>query len=286
MRKPPQPKLAMCNFIRDAERLRQTALDNGFHGVDWTFELADLPTNDVDETKLLKRICRLHPLEVRYHCAFQGVDLGDCDVERARQAMDIFRKVCRLVAKLDGKFMTVHLGLGLDSSNGLSWERSVGALADLVSFGQRFGIRVCLENLACGWSSRPELFEKLVRKSNAGITLDIGHARMSPSVRSQFYAFEDFISPHNDRVFNAHIYHEERNDGHTAPERLEDLMGRLRLLSCLACDWWVLELREESALFSTLKVVREYFERAVGDAACTLYEHSHTVQRHPAINRY
>ncbi|MBP8645659.1 MAG: sugar phosphate isomerase/epimerase [Syntrophobacteraceae bacterium] len=256
----PQPKLAICNFIKDEENLRQTAMTKGFHGVDWTFTLADLPTNDVDETRLLKRISRLHPLEIRYHCAFKGVDLGDSDIGRAREAMDIFRKVCRLVSRLDGKFMTVHVGLGRDSYDGLSWERSVGSLADLVSFAENLDVCVCLENLASGWSSRPELFEKLVRKSSAGVTLDIGHARVSPSVQSRHYAFEDFISPHHDRVFNAHIYHEEKDDGHTAPEGLEDLQERLRLLSCLACDWWVLELREKSALFSTLQVVREYLD--------------------------
>lgn len=256
----PQPKLAMCNFIKDGEQLRQTAMDNGFHGVDWTFKLHDLPTSDVDETRLLKRISRLHPLEVRYHCAFKGLDLGDSNIGKAREAMDIFRRACRLVSKLDGKFMTIHLGLGRDSCGGLSWERSVESLADLVRFAEGLGIRLCLENLASGWSSRPELFEKLVRKSNAGVTLDIGHARVSPSVQSQFYAFEDFISPHHDRVFNAHIYHEETDNGHIPPEKLEDMEERLRLLSCLACDWWVLELREERALFSALKVVREYLD--------------------------
>ncbi|MGV8074788.1 MAG: sugar phosphate isomerase/epimerase family protein [Syntrophobacteraceae bacterium] len=255
-----QPKLAMCNFITDAGNLRQTAMDNGFDGIDWTFKLEDLPKNDIDEAVLFKEISRLHPLEVRYHCAFKGVDLGDADIARAKEAMEIFRKVCRLVSRLGGKFMTVHMGLGRSSYDGLSWEHSVGALADLVSFAEEIGVNVCLENLASGWSSRPELFERLVRKSNVGVTLDIGHARVSPSVQSEHYAFEDFVSPHHERVFNAHIYHEEKDDQHTAPEKLEDLADRLHLLSCLPCDWWVLELREKSALFSTLKVVREFLD--------------------------
>lgn len=255
-----QPKLAICNFMSDVETLRQTAMAHGFSGVDWTFKLADLPANDIEESRLLRRISRLQPLEVRYHCAFKGIDLGDADIDKANEAKGIFRKACRLVSRLNGKFMTVHLGLGRDSCDGLSWERSVGSLADLVSFAHDLGICLCLENLASGWSSRPELFEKLVRKSSAGVTLDIGHAWVSPSVQNQYYAFEDFVSPHHERVFNAHIYHEEKNNGHTAPEKLEDVMDRLHLLSCLPCDWWVLELREESALFSTFKVVYEFLD--------------------------
>ncbi len=257
-----QPKLAMCNFISDVEELRRTALDNGFSGVDWSFKLEDLPTNAIEESRLLRRIARLQPLEIRYHCAFNGVDLGDADAQKADAAMGIFRQACRLVSRLDGEFMTVHLGLGRDTCDQLSWDRSVGALADLVSFAEDLGVCICLENLASGWSSRPELFEKLVRKSNAAVTLDIGHARVSPSVQSQHYGFEDFVSPHPERVCNAHIYHEEANDGHTAPERLNDIYERLQLLSYLPCDWWVLELREANALFSTLEIVRKFFDAA------------------------
>jgi sugar phosphate isomerase/epimerase len=263
----PQPKLAMCNFISDVEELRQTALDHGFSGVDWTFKLEDLPASEIDESRLHRRISRLQPLEVRYHCAFKGVDLGDADVEKANEAKGIFRKACRLVSRLYGKFMTVHLGLGRDSYDEPSWDRSVGSLADLVSFAEDLGIRICLENLASGWSSRPELFEKLIRKSNAGVTLDIGHAQVSPSVLSQHYDFEDFVSPHHERVCNAHVYHEESNDGHTAPRRLDDMLDRLQLLHGLPCDWWVLELREETALLSTLEVVRQFFNSAPGEPA-------------------
>ena len=254
------PKLAMCNFIEDVSALKRFALANGFSGVDWTFKTDDLPQGIWEETRLLKRIGRLHPLEIRYHCAFNGIDLGDIRLDRAERAMEIFQRACRLVAKLDGRYMTIHVGLGRDSTVGLSWERSLVALAELVSYGRGLGIAICLENLAWGWTSRPELFEKLIRKSASGVTLDIGHARMSPSVQSQLYTVEDFVAPHQGKVFNAHVYHEEWGDGHRPPHHLDDLCERLTLLSCLPCDWWVLELREHQALHTTLRIVREYLD--------------------------
>ena len=263
-------KLAMCNFVTDVDRLRNTALAHGFSGVDWTFKLEDLPTNDVEESRLIKRVSRLHPIEVRYHCAFEGIDLGDADPSKAEAATEIFRRACRLISKLHGRFMTVHVGLGRDSSLDLSWEGSLQALADLVSYGTGLDVCVCLENLASGWSSRPELFEKLVRKSGAGVTLDIGHARVSPSVETKHYVYEDFILPHYDRVFNAHVYHEELEEGHLPPEKLDDLRDRLDLLRCLPCDWWVLELREESALLSTLKIVHEFLDSMPEELTCPL----------------
>jgi sugar phosphate isomerase/epimerase len=262
------PKLAICNFIPDTHALKKMAFAHGFSGVDWTFKVEDLPESSLDELRLVKRIARLHPLEIRYHCAFKGVDLGDEDSNKAEAAMKIFKRVCRLVAELEGRCMTVHLGLGRDSTVGLSWERTLSSLADLVQYGEKHGVCVCLENLAFGWTGRPDLFEKLIRKSNARITLDIGHAKVCSSVESQHYCFEDFVLPHADRVMNAHVYHEEREDRHVPPSALEDMEERLTLLRCLPCDWWTLEIREEEGLLSTLRVIREFLDSAADE--CTL----------------
>jgi sugar phosphate isomerase/epimerase len=255
-----QPRLAMCNFISDVILLKRFALAHGFSGVDWTFNAESLPRTVWDEARLVKDLAHLQPLEIRYHCAFKGLDLGDVHFEKAERAMEVFQRVCRLVAKLEGRYMTIHVGLGRDSTGGLSWDRSLEALADLVNYGKSLGICICLENLAWGWSSRPELFEKLIRKSQAGVTLDIGHARVSPSVQSQHYNFEDFVAPHQKKIFNAHIYHEEREDGHLPPQHLDDIADRLTVLTSVPCNWWVLELREERPLLTTLGIVRDYLD--------------------------
>jgi sugar phosphate isomerase/epimerase len=253
------PKLAICNFIPNVEDLKQKALAQGFAGVDWSFHLNDLPSSSRDEVRLLRRISWLRPLEVRYHCAFNELDLGDTDPAKADAAMAIFRKVCLLISQVDGHFLTIHVGLGRESTLDLSWRRTLQALADLVRLAEDQGICVCLENLATGWSSRPDLFEKLIRKSGAGVTLDIGHAMASPSVESQHYGFEDFITPHQAKVRNAHIYHEEHDHSHWPPQSLDDIACRLDVLRSLPCDWWVLELRDEPALLATLGVIGEYF---------------------------
>jgi sugar phosphate isomerase/epimerase len=255
-----QPVVAVCNFIPDTGALRKLALLHGFSGVDWTFKVEDLPGNEIEESRLLKKISLLNGMEVRYHCAFKGVDLGDEDDRSADSAMEIFQKVCRIIHRLEGKFMTVHLGLGRKSFDGLSWERTISSLSELVSYARGLGVCLCLENLASGWSSRPQLFEKLIRKTGAGITLDIGHARVSQSVQCRMHELEDFVTPHPERVFNAHIYHEEVNDRHVPPDCLDDIRSRLDLLASLSCDWWVLELREEAPLLATLRPVKEYLD--------------------------
>ena len=256
-----RPKLAMCNYLPDPRMLRETALALGFEGIDWTLHPGDLSRPD----ELKEAVRAVAPLEVRYHCAFKGVDMGDADVVKAEKAVELFRSACRVVSELEGRYMTVHLGLGRTAMDELLWDRSVETLAELADYARETGIVLCLENLASGWTSRPELFEKLVRKSGAGVTLDIGHAGVSPSVESKRFDFEDFIAPHAYRVHNAHIYHEERDNRHTAPETPEDLWERLTLLSALPCDWWVLELRETELLLQTLGAVRKFLDASPVD---------------------
>ena len=261
-----RPKLACCNFIPEARLLKQFALDHGLDGVDWSFTLENLPENHEEEAALVKTIASLHPLEVRYHCACDKTDLGDTEAEDAERAMDIFRRVCRIVSRLGGHFLTVHVGLGRESTSDLSWRRTVAGLVDLVRFAQGLDVHVCLENLAWGWTSRPELFEKLIRKSGCWVTLDVGHARVSPSITSHRYDLQDFIVPHPERCLHAHIYHEEDENGHLAPGKLADVKKRLQLLTRLPqCDWWVLELWEQESLLDTLRTVRAFFESELHD---------------------
>ncbi len=178
------PKLACCNFINQAKQLHEFARDHGFAGVDWTFVDPDLPLHPAAVREMQQVLQTLSPLEVRYHCAFAQTDLGDDDPAKAALALKIFQATCRLVAAVGGRYLTVHIGLGRDSTTDLGWERTVARLRDLVQFAANARLRLCLENLAWGWTSRPDLYEKLLRKSGAWATLDIGHAAVCPAVVS------------------------------------------------------------------------------------------------------
>ncbi len=256
------PLLACCNFLPEGEQLRQFALDLGFAGLDWTFTLDNLPAGPAAEAEVARTIARLQPLEVRYHLALAGLDLGDENQEEAQRALRVFREACRLISKLGGRVVTIHVGgLGRESSTDLSWPLALAALRDLVHFANRLRLRLCVENLAWGWSSRPRLYEKLLRLSGAWATLDIGHAQVCQAVQSGGWRVQDFVSPQPERFLNAHIYHEENEAGHLPPSSLADLESRLHLVESLPlCNWWVLELREEEALRQTLSIVKEYLQ--------------------------
>ena len=40
---PSDLKLAMCNFIKNIDRLKQFAVENEFAGIDWSFNVEELP---------------------------------------------------------------------------------------------------------------------------------------------------------------------------------------------------------------------------------------------------
>ena len=254
-----RPKLAMCNIFSDVYKMRQFALDYGFSGIDWSFDVRRLPGTPAQESEWVKDVSALGSLEVRYHCPFYRMDLGHHDPREAAAAEAIFHRIIRLVSKVQGRYLTIHIGLGHDSTQPLSWEETIDNLGRLVRYGANRGVRICLENLAWGWTSRPHLFEKLVRRSGADVTFDIGHAHACESVNSHHHGFEDFVTPHADRVFNAHVYHTEVSGlGHIPPDRIEDTEDRLSILQEIGCEWWVIEIKKPDGLLETKRIIEEH----------------------------
>jgi sugar phosphate isomerase/epimerase len=152
--------------------------------------------------------------------------------------------------------------LGRDSTIPLSWDTTIENLKKLVQYGLERKVKVCLENLAWGWTSKPNLFEKLIRKSGACATIDIGHAAVCESVISQHYNVADFIIPHEDKLVTAHLYDEEvAGVGHMPPQNLSDIQSRLDLLLNTNCKWWVIEIRKVEELMKTKQMIDEYLEK-------------------------
>ena len=254
------PKLACCNFLTKPSEIREYAMDYGFQGVDWTLVPEDIPSSDSEEMRLIRTMWSLRPLEIRYHLYFVKNEIGKEHTKQAENNGSVFFRTCRTLSRLGARSVTIHVGLDdVQSLREISWQDTLSNTKRLVDFARSFGLRVCLENLPWGWTSRPDLFEKILRKSSCWGTLDIGHAQASQAVISGAYEIADFALPHSERILNAHVYHEETSDGHLAPKCVSDIEDRLQLLMSLPlCDWWVLELREHKALTKTLGIVREF----------------------------
>lgn len=149
-----KPKVALCNFFDNIKQLKSFALENDFSGVDWSFNMEELPSSPLEETRWVEHLSVLNPLEVRYHCPFMKVDLGHEDSSNVLSAINLFQRVIRLVSKTNGRFLTLHVGLGHDTTRMLSWERTIANLRSLVQYGANRGVKVCLDTLrqiGCLW---------------------------------------------------------------------------------------------------------------------------------------
>lgn len=251
------PLLALCNiFGQDAEMLANFAYKNGFQGIDWSLDL-NIPQED-----FLRKMVQLKDFEVRFHCRFQffhKIDLAHAD-QRSEQAMNIFMQIIRLVSAAGGKHITLHMGLDQNSDKELDWQKGIENLSRLVSFGSEHGIVISLENLATGWTSDPKLFETLIKETGAGVTFDIGHAHAYRKNQPGKDLYKQYILPHRERVFNAHIYHTEiLQFGHVAPKSLEQIVDRLELLQlATSCGWWVIELTNPEEILNTRDFLSNY----------------------------
>ena len=260
------PHLALCNiFEQDSEMLVDFALRHGFECIDWSI---DPYLSDKD---FFLRMDLLRDFEVRYHCRFFDLDFAFAD-NRSAEAMEIFRRIIRLVSAVNGKYMTVHIGLGRASNENLDWGKAVGNLSDIVSYGLHNDITVCLENITTAWTSKPASFKSLIEETGAGITLDIGHVHVCQERSRGDDLCKKFILPHTDRVFNSHIYHTETAGiGHIAPKDINQIVDRLQfLLWETGCNWWVIELSQPDDVLRTRDILTDYFNLVQETATAAL----------------
>jgi sugar phosphate isomerase/epimerase len=151
------------------------------------------------------------------------------------------------------------------------WAEHVDHFKRLCQVAAGQGVTVAVEpepKMVVGSSQEMIEMLHLVDSPHFKVNLDIGHAQVCPSVASKQFTVEDFIHPQPERICNAHVYDAENHTGHIPPRSLEVIRDRLDVISNLPlCDWWVLELREEAALLTTLEFIKEFFAQPQEDVA-------------------
>ena len=253
-----KPRIAICNlFDQDADRLLEFATLNGFEGIDWSLD------KEQSEKAFTKKIERFSGLEVRFHCAFPGIDFAYAD-SRADSSMKLLIRTIEQVALVGGKHITVHTGFGHVPADELDFKKAMNNLAILVERAKQSGILISLENLSAHWTSDPELFSELIAFSGAGVTLDIGHVHASNSRDLVESTCERYILSNQRNIINAHIYHtEQKGTGHVPPGTLEDIYDRLELLKrAESCTWWVIELKNIRDILHTRNILNRYINRS------------------------
>jgi sugar phosphate isomerase/epimerase len=200
-------------------------------------------------------------LPTRFHAFFPDHDFAHRNPRIAGEALDIHRTALDTIHGHGQPVVTVHIGL--DPATPISPDRAVTNLAQLVEYGRRLGITVCLENLRRGPTSDPATLLAWATASGAMVTLDVGHAISCDHVRSDALQAADFPRLLAPRLRHVHIY-EHETDRHYPPEDMA-LLGPVvdRLLETPA-DWWTIELEDQAEILQTRRLLLSYLETAPG----------------------
>lgn len=253
-----QLKLALCTHIMPSlKAVLSHAQEKGYRAIDYSLDWR-LPLFSAQNTQRLRETLQGNHLEIRYHLPFGAVDIGHRDRETAMVSLQLLKQCLEIIRNFGGKFATVHIGLGTPIED-LDWRRSLSNLQGLVEHGEKLGVVVCLENLKHGWTSEPELFLKLIERSGAKVTFDIGHAFSNPHSRNGGTSCVDFIKLVAPKIINAHIY-EAEDPGHLPPKDLEIISPALTELLKTKCDWWVIELGKKEWVENTRNLLCTFLD--------------------------
>lgn len=89
--------------------------------------------------------------------------------------------------RLQIKFLTIHLLMGSRHVSGLVLAEKRRALRELVEYGLKSGVTVCLENLS---ESADDLEAAMDSVPHLGLTLDVAHAQLSTTMNRSFEIVE------------------------------------------------------------------------------------------------
>ncbi|MGD9368938.1 MAG: TIM barrel protein [Desulfobacteraceae bacterium] len=244
-----KPVIAVSNKVFPAvEQLLGYCGRHQLGGIDYTMNTKAMSVSDIQADKASIETILAAGLDIRYHLQFYGMEVADADLKRAKAALAFHKQCLDVVAQYQGRFATLHIGLGLKSIEQISYETALSHLEDLVAYAKERRIVLCLENLTKGFTNHPDRFLTMIVSTGAAATFDLGHANASPWVlegRGTSVDFLRMIAPH---VMNAHVYEVEKIDPatdipyHVAPQNLDKIEPLLRGLLGTRCDWWLIEL--------------------------------------------
>jgi len=252
------PKIALSSkYSNNPHALLQFAKTKGLEGIEYSISSESAAHLRVEYSTMKKLAAS--ELEIRYHLPFKEIELAHEDPAHAEKSLKYIKECIDMVSVLGGVHVVVHLGLGYqDALHKLSLKNAFKYLEQVVVYGRQKEVTVCLENLTFGFTSTPEGFKKLLEKTGAMATVDIGHVVSSPVVEDGKVSPEEFILAVAPFIRGAHVYDKEINEHpyHLPPREEAALQSRLQTLMKTDANWWLIELGEPGEILLTASYAR------------------------------
>lgn len=194
-------------------------------------------------------------VRIRHHGYFPGFEFGDSRPGRAEEALVLHLRALETIQGIGEPFITFHVGLIPDIP--IDPTTAVRNLATLVNYGRKLGITVSLENLRFGPTSNPDTVLEWTGKTDAMITMDVGHAVSCDMVSDGKMTVCEIVNLFRHRLGEVH-YYESETDRHHAPENMEILGPVVDALLTTDCRWWTIELNTRSDVLQTRQLLADH----------------------------
>lgn len=232
----------------------------GYRGIDWYLEFYRISSWKGSRDKFFNAI-RDSKLLYSFHAPVNDAQIAIKDQIYSKVAFDYLKMYIDFLGEVSPANLTIHIGSRDIPLEDLSWDNAMDSLKRLVEHGHSKNVRICVENLAYGWTSNPELLMQIAESTDTYITFDIGHTTGGPWVRENNGTSLEFLDIIASRVLNAHVYEYENDRGeHEVPVDDSKISPVLDRLSDIGCNWWVLELSTYKDTEDTLTVIKKYLE--------------------------
>ncbi len=254
-----RPRLAMFNTLLDRdESIALVFVDGADAAVEFRVDahrVGDLPLQ-VERMRVRLPDATADDLEIRYTFPGGPFELSHSDDHEAIRARMLMQAAVGHIAERGDGYLTVHLGLPDDADHD-RFVRAADHLGELVQYGADHGVRVCLENLRWGMTSRLDAFLELVEATGAGVTFDVGHA-VSAESAAGFSALR-FANELGDRIENVRLYG-RAEAGHLPPHSIAEIAPLVDCLLATQCSWWNVALFGLTEALTTRDMLLSYFD--------------------------
>jgi len=121
-------------------------------------------------------------------------------------AMDEIKRAIEVAELAPFKFLVQHVGVGNEEANEHKVEAAMMSLEHLRAFAKPLGVELLVENIPNELSTPTALMDLLHagRFADIGVCFDLGHAHLSPGVKTAFDTLKD-------RIRSTHV-HDNRKD--------------------------------------------------------------------------
>lgn len=230
------------------------ATENGFYGVEWYLNNKRLFVNARKNDEFFQQLQEYPGLHCSVHLPTTDVELGHTRSSFAQTSLDYLKMYIDFLEpwyqqQVTPVPTTIHLASSSIPTSELNWDTTLKNLTELSAHIRAANGLPCIENLKSGWTIDPKVTKEIAERTNCVVTLDTGHARSSPLVRSGEYELLEYINVFADHIRFVHFYHYETLDkgAHVPPEswsqvddvwqyiqKLPDVRGIVFELSSLA----------------------------------------------------